>query len=704
MVFRQLSVKSKLLATVLGISISSVLIVAVISFTQSQRSLSDAVLRNQVAQLQSRTELIQRFISSIDDEASTLSQDRGVATASAEFAVAAQQLAGQATDPAWDEAATNFYTELVEGLPQTDRLVTVNADQYVPRDPVARYLQHYYTVTNPDPDRSQLDDPGDDSFYSRVHSRFHPSFRAIAERFGFTDIYLIEPESNRIVYSVNKDVDFGTSLASGPWGRSALADVVKEVERNPVPGSTSFSDHEFYRPTLDEPAAFVAAPVFNQVDQGLLGIIALQLPLAEIDRVMTSDSNWVDAGFGQTGETYLVGADLLMRSQSRTLAEDPERFRAESPLAVTQPETLERIMTQGNTVLLQPVRSAAAQRALSGQTGTAVVTSYHGGITLSSYGPLDLPGGLRWVIIADQSLSESEAPVNDLQRALLIATGLILLILTGIAMLMAARFTRPLLRLIDWTGRVGDGDLSADVPVTGGDEIGQLAESVDLMVDNLRTQSETIDSQRTEMQTLILNLMPPQIADRLAGGDTQVADAYPNVTMVVAQLSGFSRYTRVASPGEGKELLDEVIGSFDEVAADLGMEKIRGSSAGYVAASGLLEPRLDQRQRAMQFAVAIDQKLEVLTKFNKSDLELRIGVASGDVEAGIVGQSQISFEVWGDPVSDASALAEAAPPGSVLVAKDIADALRERFPFEAFDTVNSDGQPIEAWRWTGSDN
>ncbi len=82
----------------------------------------------------------------------------------------------------------------------------------------------------------------------------------------------------------------------------------------------------------------------------------------------------------------------------------------------------------------------------------------------------------------------------------------------------------------------------------------------------------------------------------------------------------------------------------------------------------------------MQFAVAIDQKLEVLTKFNKSDLELRIGVASGDVEAGIVGQSQISFEVWGDPVSDASALAEAAPPGSVLVAKDINDALERTIP------------------------
>ncbi len=233
MVFRQLSVKSKLLATVLGMSISSVLIVGVISFTQSQRALSDTVLENLVAQRQARAELIQSFMASIDDEASTLGQDRGVATAIAEFTVAAEQLAGQEPNPAWEEPATEFYAQLIDSLPRSEALAGVTADQYLPRDPAARYLQHYYVVTNPEPDRRQLGDPGDNSFYSRVHSRFHTSFLAVTERFGFTDLYLIEPETNRVVYSVNKGIDFGTSLASGPWGRSALADVVKEVRTQP---------------------------------------------------------------------------------------------------------------------------------------------------------------------------------------------------------------------------------------------------------------------------------------------------------------------------------------------------------------------------------------------------------------------------------------------------------------------------------------
>ncbi len=694
---RHLSVKSKLLITVLGVAVTSVLVVGVISFQRGQQAISELVLDNLVAQREARAELVESYAQTVANQAATLSQDRSMATAAAEFSVAAGQLASQTPDPVWVESSTAYYEDFLLRLPAEARTADLKAEQYIPTDPVAVHLQHFYTIDNVALRRRWIDQANDGSFYSRVHSRYHPSLRTFADRFGYGDIYIIEPDTRQIIYTVEKRVDFATSLSSGPWGRSSLAALVEQVLRNPVPGSVTFSDYEFYRPSLDNPAAFLAAPIFNPDDQSLLGVLAFQIPPDQIDLVMTADGNWEEAGFGETGEAYLVGPDLLMRSQSRLLAEDPTAFRA--AIDATGAGDGSATVSSGNTVLRQVVRTAAAQRGLAGEDGNDVIESYHGGVTLSSYGPLDLPSGLNWAIVTEQALWEAEAPVNRLQRSLLIATGLIVLLLTGLAMPISTRLIRPVTALIGWADGVTKGDLESKVPVSGRDEVGQLAASIDQMVAGMREQSHIIEEQAAEMQSLILNLMPSQIAERVSKGETNIVDEYPNVAVVVANLSGFSRFARTASVEDAKELLDEVIGSFDEVAVDSGVEKIRGGSGTYIAVCGMLEPRLDQRQRAMQFAVALDAKLEALSKFNDWNLDLRIGVASGNVEAGIVGSTQISFEVWGDPVSDAAGLADAAAPGTLLVEKGIATSLAERFSFVPAESLNVDGHFIEAWLW-----
>ncbi len=449
-VLRRLSVKSKLLAAVLCVSIASVLVVAAISFTSSQRAISDSVLDNLSAQRASRTELVERYIAGIEAQASILSQDRNMVTAAAEFTVATEQLAQEETIPGWGESAQTFYRDFAAGF---DPNLNLTVDQFLPRDPVTQYLQHYYVVNNPEPSgqRAGLDEASDGSFYSRVHARFHPSFRNYAERFGYHDIFIIEPVDNRIVYSVKKEVDFGTSLSSGPWGRSSLADLVKEVERNPSPGAVTFVDYDFYRPLSDEPAAFVAAPIFNPVDQRLLGILAFHLPMGEINNVMTASQDWAVAGFGDTGEAYLVGRDEAMRSTSRLLSEDPGEYRARVVEAGTSATTADAVVAAGHSVLRQRIETVAAQDALRGRSGTEVITSYHGAVSLSSFGPLELPPGLDWAIVTERDLSEAEDPVTSLQQSLLIALGAIILVLTALSMILSAQFVKPINSLIAWT-------------------------------------------------------------------------------------------------------------------------------------------------------------------------------------------------------------------------------------------------------------
>lgn len=701
-VIRRLSLKSKLLAIVLGVSIASVLIVASISFTASQRAISDAVIENLTAERVSRVELIERFVAGIEAQASTLSQDRNVVTAAAEFTVATDQLANEEVDVGWAESAETFYRDFTA---EFDPDLNLSVDQFLPRDPVAQYLQHFYVVNNPEPpdQRAELEEASDGSFYSRVHARFHPGFLNYAEQFGLHDIFLIEPGNNRIVYSVRKEVDFGTSLSSGPWGRSSLADLVKEVERNPSPGAVTFVDYDFYRPRSDQPASFVAAPIFNPLDQRLQGILAFYLPANRIEEVMTANRNWTEAGFGETGEAYLVGRDETMRSTSRLLIENPDEYRRRVVAAGTSATTADAVIGSGSSVLRQRVQTVASQDALRGRSGTEVVSSYHGAVSLSSYGPLDLPVGLDWAIVAERALSEADRPVSSLQRSLLIATGAIILALTALAMILSARFVKPINSLTSWMRNVNEGDSDQPVPVGGSDEIGQLAAAVEHIVADRRSQRQTIAQQQSETQSLILNLMPAKIAVRVSAGESEVVDSYPNVTIISANLGGFSQFARRASADEGKQVLDEIIGTFDSLAAEHGIEKIRGGSRGYLAACGMMEPRLDQRQRAMEFAVAIDRKIESLSSLNNWDLDLRVGVASGDAEAGIVGDTQFSFEVWGDPVSDALALSDRAAHGSVLVAADIAEAVGERYPFERVADVDVDGNLIAAFRLVEDD-
>ncbi len=129
-------------------------------------------------------------------------------------------------------------------------------------------------------------------------------------------------------------------------GRSSLADLVKEVERNPSPGAVTFVDYDF-TPFSHEPAAFVAAPIFNPVDQRLLGILAFHLPMDEISNVMTVSQGWAQAGFGDTGEAYLVGRDEAMRSTSRLLSENPEEYRRRVIVAGTSATTADAVVAAG---------------------------------------------------------------------------------------------------------------------------------------------------------------------------------------------------------------------------------------------------------------------------------------------------------------------------------------------------------------------
>jgi methyl-accepting chemotaxis protein len=252
-------------------------------------------------------------------------------------------------------------------------------------------LQRLYIHDNPYPagQRDNLEAAGDGSEYSRVHARYHYWLRSFLLHRGVHDVFLFDPEGD-LVYTSFKERDFATNLVRGAWKGSDLGRAFRIARDNPFPSYVAFFDFAPYEPSDGTPASFFSSPVLAD-DGAFLGVLAFQIPVARIDAIMQAT-----AGMGTTGESYLVGEDLLMRSNSR--------FGDQS------------------TVLETTVDTAAARKALRGETGLEITGSYRGLSVLSAYAPLEFES-VTWAVLAEIDESELMAPLVQMRRRILLVAG-----------------------------------------------------------------------------------------------------------------------------------------------------------------------------------------------------------------------------------------------------------------------------------------
>ena len=239
---------------------------------------------------------------------------------------------------------------------------------------VSEDLYRLYVEENPNPAGYllNLDDAGDGGDYSLLHSQIHGNARLFVTRRGYYDFFLIGPEGD-IYYTVEKESDFATNLVHGAWRDTGLAKVFSAAKRGERGRVISISDMQPYEPSAGAPAMFMATALHNDQDE-FIGVLAFQLPTDRILGIMGYTS-----GMGDSGETYLVGQDLLMRSDSRFVFE--------------------------STVLKQEVDTPAVQLALAGEQGRAVISDYRGVDVHSAYLPLEI-GKFRWAVLAEIDVAE----------------------------------------------------------------------------------------------------------------------------------------------------------------------------------------------------------------------------------------------------------------------------------------------------------
>jgi methyl-accepting chemotaxis protein len=244
-------------------------------------------------------------------------------------------------------------------------------------------IQDLYQAEQNKPANERVD-AGDGSAYSTAHAKLHDFAREFVTARGYYDFFLIDLNGN-VLYTVEKEADFGSNLLTGPYAESGLADAFRQAAVSTVPGQVVLSDLQRYAPSDNAPAIFAASTLRDEAGQ-TIGVLALQLPSDTIANIMQFTE-----GMGESGETYLVGSDLLMRSNSR--------------------------FAEQSTILTTTVATATVQRALAGERGVEYTDDYRGVEVLSAYDSIEFDG-VRWAVMAEIYKAEIERGVGSILASL----------------------------------------------------------------------------------------------------------------------------------------------------------------------------------------------------------------------------------------------------------------------------------------------
>ena len=340
----------------------------------------------------------------------------GFATAARDSTLDAKELTAVRGD------LDGFYAgAFAAGLRQSGGGETVTKGFVDALDDNAVRLQDLYVRRNEHPfeGRAQLDAAADASAYTKAHAAFHPGLRLALRKFGIADLLLIDAASGTVVYSVQKNVDFGASLRRGVLAGTLLARSVEEALQSGRRDLAFFSGTDRYAPALMRPTAFMVAPIHQGRD--VVGAVAFEIDVARIQARVAET-----AGMGRTGETYAIGPDRMFRTESRFTKD----------LGV-------------ESVVLNPkfrVDTVATRAALDeGRAGTALINDYRGEKVLSSWAPVDIRNGtgtMRWALVSEIDAAEVLEPVTQMRRLGQLIFGLAALAVLGVSLLIAQRLTR----------------------------------------------------------------------------------------------------------------------------------------------------------------------------------------------------------------------------------------------------------------------
>ncbi|MCW8944408.1 MAG: methyl-accepting chemotaxis protein [Sedimenticola sp.] len=358
---------------------------------------------------------------------------------------------------------------------------SVNAKEWVDQlDINGTTLQYAYIAANPNPlgEKSELAEPGDGSLYEVMHKRFHNSLKDYQERFGYSDIFLVEAKKGDVVYTVSKKPEFATSLNTGPFAQSRLGQVYKQAMEAEKPGFIAISDFSDYIPSFNNQTAFFASPVLSRGTK--IGVLIFELSVDRLSNIMTHDRQWTAVGLGESGESIVVDSNYLLRSDSRFQIENEAGYIESLGKAGLTSEQVSKVQAKHSGIGIQALKTPATEAAIAGESGIKTYTDYRGVEVLGAYAPLNM-AGLKWAVLAKMNTEEAFRSVEELKSSIVgVATGLaIAVFVVGalIGWIFTGLIVKPIQQTVDAVKDIaeGEGDLTQRLDERSKDELGELA-------------------------------------------------------------------------------------------------------------------------------------------------------------------------------------------------------------------------------------
>jgi HAMP domain-containing protein len=365
---------------------------------------------------------------------------------------------------------------------------TFSLQKLYPSDPRSVLLQTQYLISN-----KTVFKPNE---YNNVHEKYHGLFSSFAKINGFYDVFLIEDSTGYILYSVKKEIDFATSLLSDAHAESNLGRLFRKVRYSGLKYQAVMSDFESYLPSSLAPAAFLAAPIYENSKK--VGTLVFQVPIEKVNTITTSNQEWGAEGLGKTGESYIVGADCKMRTDSRFVIESPQTFFEQTGRTDISKHDLDLISFYKTTVLFLTVCNESVTQALGGQSGTIPVVDYRGVKVLSSHAKLEIPD-VNWIFLAEIDEAEALMPVQAFARNFALIVALVIAVVFFVALFVAHTIAKPIRLLAKATGELGAGNMYVKVDETSRDELGLLERSFNNSVASLRANTQHLLEHQEEI-------------------------------------------------------------------------------------------------------------------------------------------------------------------------------------------------------------
>ena len=506
-----------LIASLLGV-IPALIVVGIISWHSisiSEQVLYEEAMQHLVNARESKKSEIENYFQTIENQVLSLSNNTMVIEAFEKFNTAIKDFEKEnnifTSQYISDELVDYYKNHFNEEYKKQNNDIGFNINELINGlDSKAIALQSWYISQNKHPlgSKDQLDHAGDTSQYSDIHKYYHPHIRDYLYKFGYYDIFLVEPDNGRIIYSVYKELDYATSLIDGPYSNTAIAEAFREANKLDSRDKTYITDFSPYTPSYENPASFIASPIYNSDNTRKIGILIFQMPIDKINSIMTYNQNWLDVGMGNSGETYLVGEDKNMRSMGRFIIEDKENYINALKSSGVSKDLIQAIQQKNTTIGLQPVNSPGVISSLEGKTGTSIFNDYRSIPVLSAYTPLKIKG-LNWVILSEIDKEEAFASINMLIKDILTWTTISIILITCICFFVARQFTKSILDPIEYAAgcltyiakdiKDNKPDFTQPLEETGNKISKKLARSINFL---LKSFSEVIYEFKTTINEL----------------------------------------------------------------------------------------------------------------------------------------------------------------------------------------------------------